>query len=288
MDREYPPGTLARVQQIETNMLEVVDRICRKHGLTYWIDGGTCLGAVRHKGFIPWDDDIDVGMPMDDFLRFEELAKTELPEGMSLHIMKSDPTQYVLWGKLYQEKTTFIESDAEQAGCDECVFIDVFPYIRLDERRGDHGVGHLRRTQFWTKLIYIYRIKDPNVLKSLSWRSVAKVIWLAAHGVLRVVTNQDKLRRRFERACVAKHPGEWWGNPSAARPYPFHKTTLMDPVELPFEDLTVYAPRDWDRFCRDLYNDYMELPPEGQRKSHSPLILDVGDGKRYDMRNDDR
>ena len=158
MDREYPPGTLARVQQIETNMLEAVDRICRKHGLTYWIDGGTCLGAVRHKGFIPWDDDIDVGMPMEDFLRFEELAKTELPEGMSLHIMKSDPTQYVLWGKLYQEKTTFIESDAEQAGCDECVFIDVFPYIRLDERRGDHGVGHLRRTQFWTKLIYIYRI----------------------------------------------------------------------------------------------------------------------------------
>ena len=79
MDREYPPGTLARVQQIETNMLEAVDRICRKHGLTYWIDGGTCLGAVRHKGFIPWDDDIDVGMPMDDFLRFEELAKTELP-----------------------------------------------------------------------------------------------------------------------------------------------------------------------------------------------------------------
>ncbi len=284
MSREYPPGTLKRVQQIETDMLAEVDRICRKHGLVYWIDGGTCLGAVRHKGFIPWDDDIDIGMPMEDFLRFEQISKTELPEDVSLHVMKSDPTQYVLWGKLYQENTTFIENDADQAGCDECVFIDVFPYVRLDERRQDHGVGHLRRTQLWTKLIYIYRIKDPNVLKSLSWHRVAKAIWRAAHGVLRVVTNQDKLRRRFERACVAKHPSEWWGNPSAAHPYPFHESTLMPPVELPFDDLMVFAPRDWDRFCSDLYGDYMQLPPEDNRKSHCPLVLDVGDGKRYDLR----
>lgn len=278
MDKEYPPGTLERVQKIETEMLAHIDRICRAHGLIYWVDGGTCLGAVRHKGFIPWDDDIDVGMPIEDFRRFRELCADELPANVSLHQMETDPTQYVLWGKLYRNDTTFIESDAEQAGCDECVFIDVFPYIRLDEKRGDHGVGHLRRTQFWTKLIYIYRIKDPNVLKSLSWRAVAKVGWRAIRGVLRVVTNQDRLRRRFEKACVARRPSEWWGNPSAARPYPFHHDTLMPPVELPFGDLVVYAPRDWDRFCTDLYDDYMQLPPEDKRKTHAPLVLDLGDG----------
>lgn len=283
MTVEYPPGTLERVQRIEMKMLEEIDRICRTHGLTYWIDGGTCLGAVRHKGFIPWDDDIDVGMPMEDFLKFEQLAKQELPDNVSLHIMKTDPTQYVLWGKLYCKDTTFIENDALEAGCDECVFVDVFPYVRLDERRGDHGVGHLRRTQLWTKLIYIYRIKNPNVLEALSWKAVAKVGWKVIHGVLRVATSQDRLRHRFERACVAKNPSEWWGNPSAARPYPFHETTLMPPVELPFGDLTVYAPRDWDKFCTDLYADYMQLPPENKRKTHAPLILDVGDGKRYDF-----
>ena len=277
MDNEYQPEVLERVQRIETDMLAEIDRICRKHGLTYWIDGGTCLGAVRHKGFIPWDDDIDVGMPIDDFKEFMRLAEDELPQGVSLHQMASDPTQYVLWGKLYRDDTVFIESDAREAGCDECVFIDVFPYIRLDEKNSDHGVHHLRRTQFWTKLIYIYRIKSPNVLKGLSWEPVARVGWKAIHHVLRVVTNQNRLRKRFERACVAKHPSEWWGNPSAARPYPFHHDTLMEPVELPFGSLIVYAPRDWDKFCSDLYGDYMELPPEEKRKTHSPLVLDLGE-----------
>ena len=286
MDNQYPPGALERVQELEYQLLAEVDRICRKHGLTYWIDGGTCLGAVRHQGFIPWDDDVDVGMPMEDFQRFEELCQSELPDDMALHVMATDPSQYVLWGKLYQKNTTFIESDANEAGCDECVFVDVFPYIRLDERRDDHGVGHLRRTQLWTKLIYIYRIKNPNVLKSLSWHKVALVGWRTIRGVLRLVTNQDRLRHRFERACVAKHPGRWWGNPSAARPYPFYETTLMPPVELPFGELTVFAPHDWDKFCTDLYGDYMELPPAESRKTHAPLVLDLGDGLRFDRRSE--
>ncbi len=286
MGREYTDGTLRRIQMIETNMLAEIDRICRKHGLTYWVDGGTCLGAVRHQGFIPWDDDIDVGMPIEDFRKFAQLAQSELPDNMSLHLMSSDSSQYVLWGKLYRHDTKFVENDALQAGCMECIFIDVFPYIRLDERHNDRGVGHLRRTQIWTKLIYIYRIKDPNVLKSLSWHKVALGIWRMARFILRVTTTQDGLRRRFEKACVGKHPSEWWGNPSAARPYPFHESTLMPPVELPFEDLTVFAPHDWDRFCTDLYDDYMQLPPVDKRKTHAPLILDLGDGICFDYTND--
>ena len=282
-DREYPPGTLERVQRIEANMLAHIDRICRAHGLIYWIDGGTCLGAVRHEGFIPWDDDIDVGMPIEDFHAFVKYAKDELPDDVSLHLMETDPTQYVLWGKLYAENTVFVEHDAFEAGCEECVFIDVFPYIRLDDK-GDHGVRHLKRTQFWTKLIYIYRIKHPTVLDRLSWRPVAQLGWSVSHTLLHIVTSQDGLRRRFEKACKAKNPSEWWGNPSAARPYPFHHDTLMPPVELPFEDMTVRAPHDWDRFLSDLYHDYMELPPKEDRHVHTPLMLDVGDGNRIDLR----
>lgn len=283
-DREYPPGKLERIQEIETQMLGEIDRICRKYGLTYWIDGGTCLGAVRHKGFIPWDDDIDVGMPMSDYKRFAEIAQDELPEDVSLHMMSTDSTQYVLWGKLYKKGTVFIENDAYEAGCNECVFIDIFPYIQLDEKNGDHGVTHLKRTQLYTKLIYLYRLKRPTVLDNLSWRTIAQAGWIVIHGILRVFTNQEKLRKHFEEACEAKQPSDWWGNPSAARPYPFHHDTLFDPVELQFGDLKVFAPHDWDKFCSDLYNDYMKLPPEDQRHTHTPLILDVGDGERIDLR----
>ncbi len=283
-EREYPPGKLERVQALELDMLIQIDRICRRHDLTYWIDGGTCLGAVRHHGFIPWDDDIDVGMPLEDFQTFCEYAKEELPEGIALHQMETDASQYVLWGKLYHEGTTFVESDAWEAGCDECVFVDIFPYIRLEEKKGDHGVGHLRRTQLWTKLIYIYRIKRPTVLETLSWRPVAQLGWSVIHGFLRLTTTQEWLMHQFKKACKTDHPSEWWGNPSAARPYPFHESTLMSPVELDFEGHPVFAPHDWNRFLTDLYHDYMELPPVEKRHVHTPLILDVGDGEVIDLR----
>lgn len=87
----YPGDALSRLQEEERGILKVIDELCRKHGLTYFIDAGTTLGAVRHGGFIPWDDDADVGMPYDDFNRFCELAKTELPEGYSLHDWSNTP-----------------------------------------------------------------------------------------------------------------------------------------------------------------------------------------------------
>ena len=79
--KPYPEGALERLQKEELKILEVIDSICRKHGLTYFIDAGTTLGAVRHGGFIPWDDDADVGMPYEDYKKFCEIAPHELPEG---------------------------------------------------------------------------------------------------------------------------------------------------------------------------------------------------------------
>lgn len=285
MKREYPAGVLERVQAIEHDMLYQIDRICRAHGLTYWVDGGTCLGAIRHQGFIPWDDDIDIGMPIEDFKRFAELTKTELPEGMSFHTPETDPDMLVLWGKLCKDGTLFVEKDAWEVGVREGIFIDVFPYIRLDEA-DDHGYAQLKRTQRWAKLNYIYRIKTPSVLETKSWRAVGQVGWTAARALLHVVMTPERILKCFRRDCESKNPGEWWGNPAAAHPYPFHHDTLFDPVEVTFGDLTIMAPHDWDRFLTDLYSDYMTLPDPDKRHTHTPYMLDVGDGVALDLRKD--
>ena len=79
----YPEDSLQRLQAVDLEIAAAVDKICRENDIDYFIDGGTLLGAVRHGGFIPWDDDIDIGMPKDDFDRFCEIAPALLPKGYS-------------------------------------------------------------------------------------------------------------------------------------------------------------------------------------------------------------
>lgn len=282
-DREYPPGILERVQEIESNMLAEFDRICRKYGLTYWADGGTCLGAVRHKGFIPWDDDIDIGMPLEDFRRFAEVCEDELPAGMTFSTPQNNPNMLVLWGKLYASDTLFVERDAWEIGVREGIFIDVIPYIQLNES-ADGGHKQLKRTQRWAKLNYIYRIKSPSVLEDKRWRALGLVAWRVARALLHLVSSPQRIMRGFERDCACMAPSEVWANPAAAHPYPYRRDVLFDPVEVQFGDLVIYAPHDCDAYLRELYGDYMVVPDPEHRHTHTPYMLNLGDGIDIDLR----
>ena len=115
----YPEDVLRRLQQVELEMLRRIDRACRAIGVSYWLDSGTCLGAVRHGGFIPWDDDIDIGMPLDDYHRFLEEAPAVLGEGLSLHTCDNTPNLPVLWAKIYLDGTRFSSARDIEAGLEQ-------------------------------------------------------------------------------------------------------------------------------------------------------------------------
>jgi lipopolysaccharide cholinephosphotransferase len=89
---KYISENLKGLQAKELSILKEIDALCKKHGIEYWLDGGTCLGAVRHKGFIPWDDDIDIAMRLEDLPRFIEFAQKELPRNLFVQTRESDPT----------------------------------------------------------------------------------------------------------------------------------------------------------------------------------------------------
>ena len=283
MEREYPPGVLKRVQQIELDMLAEFDRICRKHGLVYFADGGTCLGAVRHGGFIPWDDDIDIGMPIDDYRRFEELAASELPSDMSFHTPRNDPGMVTLWGKLCKEGTLFVEQDAWETGSRTGIFLDIIPYINLNES-SDKGVAQLNKTENLAKLNYIYRITNPSVLEGKQHAAFLRVAWLTSRFFVRRITSTDKILQRFDRLCECHDPSCWWGNPAAAKPWPYHRDVLFDPIEMDFDGLTIFAPHDPDAYLKELYGDYMTLPAPEKRHTHTPYVLSFGDEETFDLR----
>ena len=100
---------LRECQLKQLSILKEVDRICRKYNLIYWLDGGTLLGAIRHKGFIPWDDDLDIAMPIDDFEKFKKIVQKELPESLFFQTKETDPSTPHHFAKIRDLNSFFVE-----------------------------------------------------------------------------------------------------------------------------------------------------------------------------------
>lgn len=127
-----PKPLIKQVQAIELEILLEVDRICRKHRISYFLDSGTALGAVRHKGFIPWDDDIDIGMLRDDYERFLSVAQEEMGQDYFLQTYRTDGTP-IMFAKVRKTGTTFVEFRLRKFPINHGLFIDIFPYDYLPQ-----------------------------------------------------------------------------------------------------------------------------------------------------------
>ena len=121
---------LRKVQLTELKILEKIDEICKKNNINYFLIGGTLLGAVRHKGFIPWDDDIDVGMLREDYEKFINvcLKNGALGKDYYLHCNESDNDYFIPFIKVKKNNTTFAEKNIENINTHKGIFLDIFPY----------------------------------------------------------------------------------------------------------------------------------------------------------------
>ncbi len=249
---------IEKLKKIELNMLLVFLKICQKYNLTYYLIGGTCLGAVRHQGFIPWDDDIDVGMPRKDYERFLTIAGNELPENIFLQTGKSDPNYPMNFAKLRDSATTFIETSVKDIKMNHGCYLDIFP---LDVHKPS------RRFEFLNK-IYLSRIDiefknyKQQRLKNRIIRIVVK-IFIPNYRTAR--NRRDSLLSRYkDDNCdmVANYCGAWGKKEICPKEW------FGDGRKMNFEGIEVIVPEKYELYLRQLYGNYMELPPVEKRISH--------------------
>lgn len=272
---------LREIQLAELRLLYAFDKFCCEHQLVYWIDGGTLLGAVRHGGFIPWDDDIDIVMPRADMQRLAVLARSGLPAGMQLDVAESErDADYNVPCRVRDTHSSIIETQsAVHRG--RGLFVDIFPADNF------HAGGPKRALEVALKFIYrnLLKIHQPQPrigpLNPIRWvhvmlRLCRPVLTPEAPAkAWRELMRRRVIRSRFQQAGT----GDIGYGFDVRWTRIFRRTDIFPLQRLRFETIEVSAPANPDGVLRVFYGpDYMiPLPPSKRPASHfGRVIFDIG------------
>ena len=262
---------LSKLQAAELEIFKEFLRICEENQLRYLIWGGSFLGAVRHQGFIPWDDDIDVAMPRRDFERFLQIAPKALPEDMYLSTYDTRDDHITLVAQIFNKNKEFVLNNASKQ-----VQTGAWVDILVIDGAPDPGI---KRKLFGMKYMY-YRMLNQfayfeevvNLNKKRPWYErwaikFAQVTKIEKH------LNPVKIGNKFHRLLkshdyeTSTYVGTFMGAAKMREIIP--KAFLGEGKNYQYEDLTVLGPVDYDEYLKHFYGDYMTPPPMDERNRHN-------------------
>lgn len=273
---QYEQETLRKLQLVELGILKDIDSVCRENSITYFLDFGTVLGAARHGGFIPWDDDIDIGMPRESYERFLEIAPEALGPKYVVSTPRTNANQAVLFTKVMLKGTCFTTEEAEDADFRQGIFVDVFPYYPLcADRRVEKKQRYL--CFFWQSVSYLYHSRFITVPHGGVLGACERAACAVAHGVVRALFSPQAICKAFERAaCLGERElaGRSMLNASYAMGEPRPRDVLIPPRPITFEGYEFFGPAKPEQCLEILYGaEWKELPPVESRRNHAPKQL---------------
>lgn len=250
-------------------IMDEIDRVCSENGLKYYLAGGTCIGALRHQGFIPWDDDMDIIMPYDDFKVFVSIAPTALKSSFFLRWHNTEDRYHQDFAKVCLRNTLFLDSlemSPERSG----IFVDIFPVFPTRA----YGMGiqiksrvvHFLKAAIWLRAsnrkVRAHQFFKFILSRVFSSKTLFKLIVWVIHPVSQSrATHYTCYASTYpiERQVI---PIDWYG----------------DGVRLPFEGRLYMCASKSDEKMRFEYGNYMQIPPPEKRKTHCPLKVVFSDG----------
>lgn len=285
MSKEYD---LTAVHQANLKMLKEIDRICRKYDIKYMLDAGTLLGAVRHQGFIPWDDDVDVAFTRENYERFARIVRKELPEGLEF----LEPRQLGGGNAFYDftPRILYLNSQTHEDGEEmrfydgklNHLWVDLFIQDTLPENKAAALFTRLLQTA-----IYGLAMGHRYHLDYSKYNLANKILVAVLSAIGRRLPM--KTIRKMQRAVAVKDNKRkselrYYSNYQPDFLYVTVEKAWCDQVvDLPFEDTVLMAPEGWHQVLTWIYGDYKELPPKEKRvPAHSSIEIKVDEGVKID------
>lgn len=265
--------TLRKVQLTMLEMLKVVDDICKKHNINYWLYAGTLLGAVRHNGFIPWDDDLDVGMLRDDYNKFMEVAQKELGDKYFLQNWDTDPGYALAFAKIRKNSTLYVEAGSENSRAHKGIYIDIFAFDTFPEDR-----KAFKNLKFHMEFLYRVMLVKYNYTPWMNDNGFSLKRWLIFLPI-RFISHfysASSLKRNYVKTVTAFNGTNGERVFESGLPhseyYPVRRAVFLRTLRHRFENQNFPIPEGYDEFLRILYGDYMKLPPVEERENRHNII----------------
>lgn len=260
--------TLEDLKLIELDILKMFDQFCKEHGIRYFLGYGTLLGAIRYKKFIPWDDDVDVLVPREDYGRLLTLFKDT--EKYCLYAYERNRKYRFPFAKLCDMETTLTEIYYPHNGVELGVNIDIFPLDNWDDdfEKARQEMTRISHYNMCLSCMKVDKPKTDNPMKYLLWKGI--IAWCRLHG-------SEHYIRRITKECVK--PGQNGSRYKGVKAWPIWgdrgivpAEAFDDVIEVEFEGFMFPAPIGYDTYLTCLYGDYMPEPPVEKQKTHHAFV----------------
>ena len=265
------------IKDIDAVLLEIlseIDRVCKRNNIKYVLAFGTLLGAVRHKGFIPWDDDLDIWMMRDDYDRFIRACKNDLGSRYFLSCFVTEREYPYDFAKVMKKKTVYLEEWSRYRKIHKGIYVDIFPLDNV--KLGTYGIQR-RVFSFFRRARW--RAIDKKCMPRDEWKKseVKRITWFTAPlsvlGNVRLHVIMERIMRHYNRNSKCQYVYTMCHPYSSYRL--FKKEWFEETIDLEFEGMSFPCPKDYKKILKQAYGNYMKLPPENERLPHDVVEVKI-------------
>lgn len=269
-----PEQTLRLVHALQLKITLEIRRICEAHHIPFFLTAGSTLGAVRHKGFIPWDEDMDIGMLRQDYDRFLQVCQTELGEEYFLQTWDTEPDYPMSLAKIRLNDTLFVEAFSRDTSFHHGIFVDIFPYDSVPESpflRHVQSIGYyLLNRMLWIKKGCGTNMKDTRS-QAIRYYFFRLFSLPFPYSAVKALFNRMQTLYNGQNTPYIVTVGS----------YSYRKEMILrdwatDLAPVLFENVSLPTYRNWDAYLRHMYGDYMKLPPMEKRHKHDIISVNLG------------
>lgn len=273
----YEKEMLDKLHKLHLEMIQDLEKVCEKYHLTYFAAFGTALGAERHQGFIPWDDDTDVGMLRKDYNVFLEVAEKELGDKYRILTPEVDKRYACNVTKLQRKGTVFISHLTKNLKCEQCIFVDIFPIDHVAPTK-KLAKRQWFMTTFLDRLLYLCGTPYPVIpYTGIKYWAAASICW-CVHYISKIFHFSTRfIYRLYVKECTRYNDQNTkmvtsFGDAESLQ-YMFPEKNMFPVVRVPFENITIPVLKNNKEHLRNAYGDFMEIPPEDKRINHVPYMI---------------